>query len=225
MRISLGSPCVLLCPAFVVSLFFPSVAFPDKTFLRDDTLLTDYPAKLAAEFAADPQLVARVANGEDLSAIEAAFRRHLSGDAGDKSPSLGTSPAQASPLRDVRIVKALPGGDAIVTFRLAKQKELSRAAEAMRELAHQPSVKWIEPIHRDFYLSATNANDPFFNTTGAWGQSYFDLWGLHTIGAPDAWDTTTGDEGRETDARPAYCRRNRTNPRWGAQHRKCRKGT
>ncbi|MDX1387931.1 MAG: S8 family serine peptidase, partial [Acidobacteriota bacterium] len=35
-------------------------------------------------------------------------------------------------------------------------------------------------------------DDPFFVSSGSWGQSYGDLWGLHIIDAESAWDLTTG---------------------------------
>ncbi|MGA2435835.1 MAG: S8 family serine peptidase, partial [Bryobacteraceae bacterium] len=35
-------------------------------------------------------------------------------------------------------------------------------------------------------------NDPYFSSYGSWGQAYYDLWGLHTINAASAWDTSTG---------------------------------
>jgi len=35
-------------------------------------------------------------------------------------------------------------------------------------------------------------NDPYFLSSGSWGQAYDDLWGIKKIGAPAAWDTTAG---------------------------------
>ncbi|MES2970883.1 MAG: S8 family serine peptidase [Patescibacteria group bacterium] len=35
-------------------------------------------------------------------------------------------------------------------------------------------------------------NDPYYGSSGSWGQSFQDLWGLHTINAAVAWDSTTG---------------------------------
>jgi subtilisin family serine protease len=36
-------------------------------------------------------------------------------------------------------------------------------------------------------------NDPYFSSTGTWGQAYADLYGLKKIGADAAWDTVTGE--------------------------------
>jgi hypothetical protein len=35
-------------------------------------------------------------------------------------------------------------------------------------------------------------NDPYFNSSGSWGQSYRDLYGLTNISCPAAWDTANG---------------------------------
>jgi subtilisin family serine protease len=35
-------------------------------------------------------------------------------------------------------------------------------------------------------------NDYYFWTSGSWGQDYLDLWGLHKIGFPQAWDIEKG---------------------------------
>src|SRR5262249_34913430 len=36
-------------------------------------------------------------------------------------------------------------------------------------------------------------NDPYFSSSGSWGQAYGDLWGLHIIDAESAWDVTRGE--------------------------------
>ena len=62
--------------------------------------------------------------------------------------------------------------------------------DAARRLAADPSVVWAEP---EMERSATYLpNDPFLATSGTWSQSYPDLWGLLSIGAPAAWDVTRG---------------------------------
>ena len=35
-------------------------------------------------------------------------------------------------------------------------------------------------------------NDPYYSSTGSWGQTYPDLWGIKKIDAEQAWDQTTG---------------------------------
>lgn len=35
-------------------------------------------------------------------------------------------------------------------------------------------------------------DDPYYSSTGTWGQSYADMWGTHAVNAEGAWDTTQG---------------------------------
>jgi subtilisin family serine protease len=60
-----------------------------------------------------------------------------------------------------------------------------------RRLARDPNVEYAEPVLRARVAAVTN--DPYLSTSGAWGQPYQDLWGLHRISAPAAWDRATGD--------------------------------
>jgi subtilisin family serine protease len=64
------------------------------------------------------------------------------------------------------------------------------AGRAAVRLAADPDVAWAEPVFE--YHATFTPNDPFFASTGTWGQSYADLWGLHKIDAATAWDTANG---------------------------------
>lgn len=59
---------------------------------------------------------------------------------------------------------------------------------AIAELKQDTGVEYAEPN----YLLKTDANDTYFGTTGSWGQSYEDLWGLTQTNTPNAWNTTEG---------------------------------
>jgi subtilisin family serine protease len=59
------------------------------------------------------------------------------------------------------------------------------------ELADLPEVEYAEPVYR-LRATAAGPNDPLLGSSGAWGQSYRDLWGLQTIGAAAAWSRATG---------------------------------
>ena len=37
-------------------------------------------------------------------------------------------------------------------------------------------------------------DDPYYSSSGSWGQNYQDLYGLHLLNTSDAWDVTTGSE-------------------------------
>ncbi len=90
--------------------------------------------------------------------------------------------------------------DARRAFGSVRLSELSRvlklqAAPAdvdalVTELRATPGVIYAEPnrIHHVVYAP----NDPFFASTGSWGQPYADLWGLSKIAASTAWNTTQG---------------------------------
>jgi subtilisin family serine protease len=63
-------------------------------------------------------------------------------------------------------------------------------AKALAELHADPDVEYAEPDH----VTHTNMipNDPYFSSSGTWGQPYDDLWGVKRINAPSAWDTAAG---------------------------------
>jgi subtilisin family serine protease len=58
----------------------------------------------------------------------------------------------------------------------------------LKSLSADADVEFVEQDH----LASTNfaPNDPYFSSSGSWGQAYDDLWGIKKIGAPAAWDTT-----------------------------------
>jgi subtilisin family serine protease len=65
-----------------------------------------------------------------------------------------------------------------------------RLAEILNNLRADPDVEFAE---EDKIVSANfSPNDPYFLSSGSWGQTYDDLWGIKKIGAPAAWDTSTG---------------------------------
>ncbi len=63
-------------------------------------------------------------------------------------------------------------------------------AEMALAYAANPSVEYAVPDH----VARTQAlpDDPYLGSSGSWGQPYGDLWALATIGAPAAWDLSTG---------------------------------
>jgi subtilisin family serine protease len=62
---------------------------------------------------------------------------------------------------------------------------------AMQDLAADPHVAFVQP---DFAVDVDVAfDDPFLSSVGSWGQPYEDLWGLHAIRAPEAWDLSLGE--------------------------------
>jgi subtilisin family serine protease len=58
------------------------------------------------------------------------------------------------------------------------------------EYKKDPNIEAAEPNYR--YSMSLAPNDPFYTTTGTWGQPYADLYGMKKINAEQAWDQTTG---------------------------------
>jgi subtilisin family serine protease len=63
--------------------------------------------------------------------------------------------------------------------------------EALAALREQPEVEYAEL--NMIVRTQTAPNDPYYSSSGAWGQSYRDLWGLQAINAEAAWNTSQGD--------------------------------
>ncbi|MFN8538614.1 MAG: S8 family serine peptidase [Thermomicrobiales bacterium] len=80
--------------------------------------------------------------------------------------------------RGGRIVRHLAGADAA----LVELPALRPLGEAAATFAADGAVRYVEPNYR--YRIATEPNDP------KWADG--SLWGLERIGAPAAWETTTG---------------------------------
>jgi beta propeller repeat protein len=68
---------------------------------------------------------------------------------------------------------------------------VERLEAIVADLNRNPAIDYAEP---DRIVRLQNApDDPFFASSGSWGQTYGDLWGLHVIEAEAAWNMTTGD--------------------------------
>lgn len=82
-----------------------------------------------------------------------------------------------------------PSGATDPRFRLkASTGDTDALIEALRR---SPGVVWAEP-NRVYRLTAVAPNDPYWRSSGAWGQGYPDLWAPELIGAPTAWAHTNG---------------------------------
>ena len=63
--------------------------------------------------------------------------------------------------------------------------------EALAALREQPEVEYAE-LNMIVHTQIA-PNDPYYSSSGAWGQQFRDLWGLQSISAESAWDTSQGD--------------------------------
>jgi subtilisin family serine protease len=91
-----------------------------------------------------------------------------------------------------RAARARPGAtvpDLSAVYELELSPEIDVEVAAARYAA-DPAVAFAHPL----YEARVGAvpNDPYFATTGSWGQSYPDLWGVHALNAAAGWDVSTG---------------------------------
>lgn len=74
----------------------------------------------------------------------------------------------------------------------AKQIKQAKLDEFINSMRSDDDVIYAE---RDLiYETQIEPNDPYYKSTGAWGQTYPDMWGLPKIQASSAWDITTGSD-------------------------------
>ncbi|MBI5554485.1 MAG: S8 family serine peptidase [Elusimicrobia bacterium] len=73
------------------------------------------------------------------------------------------------------------------TVSLKDQQDLQRTLAAFEASG---LVEYAEPVY--IYSVATTPNDPYYNTSGTWGQQYDDQWGLKSIQAEKAWNISRG---------------------------------
>src|SRR5262245_26749829 len=93
------------------------------------------------------------------------------------------------PERSQRAAGQPAGSDLTRTYVLEFPDLIDGALEAaVRELNQHGDVEFAE--REQIYHTQFTPNDTYFNTSGTWGQAYQDLWGVHRLGAPAAWDTT-----------------------------------
>lgn len=62
--------------------------------------------------------------------------------------------------------------------------------QALAALRTDPAVEYAE--EDGAYQTSGTVNDPYFSSAHTWNQPYDDLWGIKQVGAPGAWDLTTG---------------------------------
>ncbi|MGC4001376.1 MAG: S8 family serine peptidase [Anaeromyxobacter sp.] len=60
-----------------------------------------------------------------------------------------------------------------------------------RLFARDAAVEYAEPAYR--YKADFTGNDPYLNSSGAWGQAFGDLWGFHDVGGDRALDFSSGN--------------------------------
>lgn len=74
---------------------------------------------------------------------------------------------------------------------LFKTKEDTDISQMVADYQIDPAVEYAEPNYK--FKVQMVPNDPYYSTSGSWGQSYDDLWGIKKIQCEQAWDTTQGE--------------------------------
>src|SRR6267143_116372 len=93
------------------------------------------------------------------------------------------------PQRAARAVaRDLPDLSHVYVVRLAPGSDVAKAAA---EFGADPHVEYAHPNFRA--TTQFVPNDPYYQTSGSWGQPYQDLWGLRSLGTENAWSLTLGD--------------------------------
>lgn len=64
--------------------------------------------------------------------------------------------------------------------------------EAMEDYRNDANIETIELNYEVEVI--LEPNDPYYSSSGSWGQAYDDLWGIKKINAAGAWDQTTGSD-------------------------------
>ena len=83
------------------------------------------------------------------------------------------------------------GIDRWFKFTLSEDADISQ--EIMKYKSNPSLQNIIEEIQPNYIMTTClEPNDPYYHSSGSWGQSFPDLWGLHKIDAEGAWDVTTG---------------------------------
>ncbi|MHC4608067.1 MAG: S8 family serine peptidase, partial [Planctomycetota bacterium] len=62
--------------------------------------------------------------------------------------------------------------------------------KALERVLAEDVVRYAEPNY--IVYPAHTPNDPYYSSSGTWGQAYDDLWGLKALECATAWDTETG---------------------------------
>jgi len=83
---------------------------------------------------------------------------------------------------------AAPASDLTNVYQLTVSGDVDAA---VAELRQDPHVAWAQPNYI-VHVTAYTPNDPYFSSSGSFGQPYADLWGLHSISTEAAWDTARG---------------------------------
>lgn len=120
-------------------------------------------------------------DGRPLSQQRAGLRSKLERRRSSNRAPSGPPLPDLSHIYLIETAPGLPPGDAVALY------------------AGDPHVAWVQPNHTQALDALPGAgkeivpSDPFFHSSGSWGQAFADLWGLHRVRAPEAWSVARGE--------------------------------
>ena len=198
--------CVLAAVVSTVSVRTTAIAAPPANNAGATNgpprLIVKLKATLAARAEATlPGVELSPSDAEGDPAVSAFFARHaarrmsplypalvsMKKDAGLTDGEIASAVRQRFQARARRFRGTAPAPTLSRTYVVEVEGAVDQALAALRA---DPDVEYAE---QDKVVSVGLVpNDPYFGSTGTWGQTYADLWGVKKIGAPGAWDTTAG---------------------------------
>lgn len=126
--------------------------------------------------------------------VQPLFRKKATSVGGPQVLGLDTLAQQQAikqkyPSRSARAqaTQAIPDLNHVYVVKVAAAENIEATVE---EFKKNPYVEYAQPN----YIAKTQLvpSDSYYSTTGSWGQTYDDLWGLKKINAEQAWDASLG---------------------------------
>ena len=74
--------------------------------------------------------------------------------------------------------------------KLTAKKDVGVLQDLIGEFSQDPNIEVVEPNY--VVTALVTPNDPYFRSSGSWGQAYPDLWGIKKINPEVAWDQKSG---------------------------------
>ncbi|MCX6665070.1 MAG: S8 family serine peptidase [Euryarchaeota archaeon] len=70
---------------------------------------------------------------------------------------------------------------------------VNKGTDINQEILKWKAIPDVEDAQPNYMMTLyLEPNDPYYHSSGSWGQSYPDLWGIHKINASGSWDISTG---------------------------------
>ena len=76
----------------------------------------------------------------------------------------------------------------VIEADVSSQEEYDKLLESLKK---DPRFEYAEPSME--VSTCMIPDDPYFSSSGSWGQTYDDLYGVKVTSCPEAWDTATGE--------------------------------